>query len=143
MSASNNNSHDLPDKNYLYGNYREGEVWRQTLGRKATYKALDIPDDDVNINARTDNSRSGIGALGAVGIAAVSGGLPLLGWLLGAFDRPDSPAPLPDPPPAVVKPADPPPADPPEKPEPVPPVIITEPGKIIERDWRVGDPIVE
>lgn len=137
MTASNNNSANLGiDKQALYGDFRDHQKRRGILALKAAYKSLDIADDDMDI--RADNSRHGIGALGALGIAAVSGGLPLLGglglWAAGAFDKPEIPE-KPDPP-AVVQPA-----LEPEQPEEKPPIIIKEKGE--KRDFRFGDPIVE
>lgn len=45
------------------------QEWRQKLERKATHKALDIPDDDMNIT----NTKTGISTGGAIGIAAAAG----------------------------------------------------------------------
>ena len=61
-------------KQAAYGMFQAGQDWQQKLKRAMTHKALDIADDDVNIDARKTNT--GIGTLGAVGIAAVSGLLP-------------------------------------------------------------------
>lgn len=41
------------DKEHLYGQFNKRNEWRHTLAKKATYKALDIPEeDDVNINVQ-------------------------------------------------------------------------------------------
>lgn len=73
MSASNGNSTGI-DKQSLYGDFRNRLKWQDILYKRAAYKALDIPEDDMQIN----NSKSGIGALGAIGIA-LAAGLPGLG----------------------------------------------------------------
>jgi hypothetical protein len=54
-SASSENS-DIPDKAALYGIFQRNADWRETLGKKAAYKALDIADDEMYINApKTEN----------------------------------------------------------------------------------------
>lgn len=136
MTNSQNSSANSTgiDKQALYGDYRDHRKAQDRLYVRAAHKALDIAEDDMgDINStKTDNSKHGIGTLGAVAIAAVSGGIPLAGlaamWLGGVFDKPDVPAPAPVP--AVVQPAE--------------PIIKTETKtetKII--DWSVGQPIVE
>lgn len=69
---------DMPDKEFLYGKYEAGEKRRQRLAHKVAAKALDMDDEDMNIDA----SKSGIGAAGIVGIGAIAG-LPSI--LLAAF----------------------------------------------------------
>lgn len=53
----------------LYSNFQRHADQRSKLGLQAARKALDIADDDMNINA----SKSGIGAAGAAGIALAAG----------------------------------------------------------------------
>lgn len=71
------------------------QEWRQKLERKATHKALDIPDDDMNIT----QTKVGIGTAGAIGIAAAVG-LPsmaavgIMAWaLLKEKSAPTAPTP--------------------------------------------------
>ena len=73
--------------------------WVNKLDRKLAHKALDIPDDEMNV----DNSRTGLSASGAIGVAMAAGlpGLVATG-LLGYFLTRE-PAKLPPPvPPAPV-----------------------------------------
>lgn len=59
------------NKSELYGRYQRGEDARHKLGLKMAYKSLDIPDDDMNINAnRTVN---GVGAKAMIGVAVAAG----------------------------------------------------------------------
>lgn len=70
------------DKKGLYGKFQAGEdrmaereKWQDKLHETAAYKSLDIAremKDDMNIT----NNKSGIGALGAIGIAAAGAGVP-------------------------------------------------------------------
>ena len=132
MTTSNNGS--MPstgiDKNALYGDYRDHMKKQNRLYMRAAHKALDIPDDDVGINTKTDNSRHGIGAIGATALAAIAGGLPLASlFFAGMFNKPELP---PTGPPAVVKPA-----------EPETKTEIKTVTKTKTIDWEVGKPIVE
>ena len=43
--------------------------WQEKLYRRAAHKSLDIPDDDMQINTH----KSGIGALGLMGVALAAG----------------------------------------------------------------------
>lgn len=122
MTSSQNSSE--VDKYSLYGSFLNWQDAREKLGLKAAHKALDIPDDDMNVNA--DNSRHGIGTLGAIAIAAIAAGVP---WLAGAFDRPS-----PQPPPPIIQTPSPP-------PEPVKPPVETKTERHVF-DWRVGTPEV-
>ena len=59
--------------------WQKNQEWREKLQKKATYKALDIPEEnDVNINV--DKSQNGLSSLATVGLAAGSallgGGIP-------------------------------------------------------------------
>ncbi len=66
----------------LYGDYREMLKAKEKLHLRAAHKALNIPEDDMQINA----NRTGLGPLGAIGIALVSSLVPggfLLWSLLG------------------------------------------------------------
>lgn len=65
------NPHD-----FLWPHWLRSQEWRQSLERKATHKALDIPDDDMQIKVDKSNSNNGIGALGAIGIAAAASAVP-------------------------------------------------------------------
>lgn len=56
------------DKDHLYGRYQKQEDRRNALSMKMAHKALDIPEDDMHIHA----NRTGLGALGAIGIAIAS-----------------------------------------------------------------------
>lgn len=91
-------SGDLPDKQYLYGRYRDWEGWRNSLAKKLSHKALDImPDDEMEVN---QYHRSGIGwkELAVVAAAGVGG---LAAWQhFGSRDDPQAP-------PAAVAPAGP------------------------------------
>lgn len=104
MSESNNSSPTSdpitePDKETLWGWWREANKWQQSLHRKATHKALDIPDDMGDIEAnKVINSGMGWKEL------AVLGGLGL-GGLYVVNDKGEQ-VPL-TPPPAVVQPAQP------------------------------------
>lgn len=74
MSSSNKTS--LP-KSYAEGLvplWWKNQTWRDNLAKKAAHQAIGIPEDDMNIN----NTKSGIGALGAIGIA-LAAGLPAAG----------------------------------------------------------------
>lgn len=86
MSSSANNISTGIDKQALYGDFRDRLKWQDTLYRRAAHKALDIPEDDMLINA----NKSGIGALGAIGIALASG-LPIAA-LAGAMLLGNKPA---------------------------------------------------
>lgn len=57
------------DKNFLYGRYQKAEDDRLKLAKKMAHKALDIPEENMNIDA----SRRGIGALGVAAIASGAG----------------------------------------------------------------------
>lgn len=57
------------DKNQLYGRYQRQEDRRDRLGMKAAYKALDIPEDDMQINA----NKIGIGTAGMAAVALAAG----------------------------------------------------------------------
>lgn len=46
---------DKIDKDALYGRYQKHEDARDRLGIKMAYKALDIPEDDMNINVTHNN----------------------------------------------------------------------------------------
>lgn len=66
------------DKDQHFGRYQSQEdkalAWKNKLHEKVVHKALDMPmDDDVNVNV----TKTGLSALGAIGIAA-GGGIPAL-----------------------------------------------------------------
>lgn len=89
------------NKDALFGEWLSSNRWRQTLARKATYKALDIPDEDVEINAQ----RTGIGPGGVAAIvaAATLGPLGMAGisLLSEMTDQPPVPPVAPQPAPVV------------------------------------------
>jgi hypothetical protein len=79
-------------REWFWPRWGRNQDWRDKLAKRAAHKSMDIPDDEMQIN--TDNSRRGIGALGAIGIAAAAGlpgaigaGLLGLGMLQGTGDR--------------------------------------------------------
>lgn len=101
MTSTNN----LPGHNEeTYGFWAQREGWKDKLQKKATHKALNIPEiDDMNITTTTNNTSSGVGALGL----ALASGIPTLGvaglaaaMLTGLFDKAPQPA---TPNPAAVK----------------------------------------
>lgn len=53
---------------YLWPRWGKNQAWKDRLYKAAAHKSLDIPED-MNIS----NTKTGIGALGAVGIAAAAG----------------------------------------------------------------------
>lgn len=92
------NGHSEIDKNAMYGRYQRGEDADRRLYLKTAHKALDIPFDDMGIQATTNTGIGwkeilALGTLGAGGIAAAQ--------FFQKDDVPDKP----DPPP-VVQPAD-------------------------------------
>ena len=46
------------DKKFLYGVFQTGEDKRSRLAHRAAHKALDILDDDMNINANRTGTSS-------------------------------------------------------------------------------------
>jgi hypothetical protein len=84
MSDSSTVTNADIDKDFLYGVFQAGEKWRQVLSRKAAYKALDIADDDMNINCNNvtnvspptepETSRLGTVAKLAIGLGLVGTG---------------------------------------------------------------------
>ena len=85
---------ETPDKNYLYGEFQKHQQQRDKLGLRMAHKALDIPEDDMNIMANTTTNKTGLGALGAVGVALASAAVPSALAAYLAFKEPaHSPAP--------------------------------------------------
>jgi len=82
---------DTPDKNALYGDYRQSALWRDALHREASHKALDIPLPG-GVSTFQDNRRSGPGILGMAAIAATGGALGIGGLLAAELLREDPPA---------------------------------------------------
>ena len=82
------------DKEQHYGNYQKAEDRRSKLAHRLAAKALDLDADDMQIVA----NKTGIGALGTVGVAAAAG-LPgiiaagILGWAMSR--QPSTPPPQP------------------------------------------------
>lgn len=84
--------------------WRRNHQWRDKLNEQMARKALDIPDDEMNITT----NKTGIGTAGALGIAAAAGipGLAATGIMGYALSKKD-PAPVaPGTPPPAVSPAD-------------------------------------
>jgi hypothetical protein len=79
-------SSQIPDKEYLYGNYQRSSNWRDALAKSMTHKSLDIPED-VNISA----NKSGVGGGALVGTAGI-----VAAAVLGAayMFKPTPPAPI-------------------------------------------------
>ena len=70
------------DQNYLYGFWKKSAQWRDSLHRRMSHKALDIPDEDM-IEANRINVGIGwkeMAVVGALGLGAW--------WLLS--DKPDA-----------------------------------------------------
>lgn len=70
----------IATKKAAFGRYQKAEDDRAKLAMKVARKSLDIPEDDMTINA----NRHGVGPLAVIGVALASGLLPslLAGWLL-------------------------------------------------------------
>jgi len=63
----------------LFEDWRRAKEWQDKLYKKAAHKALDIPEDDMEINV----SNKGIGPWGGIGIALAAAAVPgaLAAWL--------------------------------------------------------------
>lgn len=84
----------------------KNQEWKQRIEEQAVRKALDIPANDLQI---TNNTQSGIGTAGTVGLVAAAGlpGLALAAAsIFGGSSTPTPPATPPAQPPAAVSPAD-------------------------------------
>lgn len=97
MSESSNGSIQRPpalDERDPFGMWRDNAKWRDDLCKKASFKSLDIPEDDVNINsgnthhhyhdpahAPAPEKRSDLGTLAKVaigaGLLATGAGIPI------------------------------------------------------------------
>ena len=75
------------DKAWLYGNFDAFEKRKQNTYMKAVNKALDLPDDEMNITA----NKSGLGTAGAVGISAVIGAVAVVGMWIVSQQKPTVP----------------------------------------------------
>lgn len=75
-----------------YDLWEASQQWRQNAYRKAVHKALDIPEDDVNINTNSGMGWKELLVGGVVMLATIGG----MGWLLK--DNPPLVPPLPPPP---------------------------------------------
>lgn len=110
---------DVNHKDHPWAFWKKSRVWKDNLERKASYKALDIPDDEMGVSTtkKIDKSRHGLGAIGAIGVALAAGLPPSVLALLMLLkqDKPTVP-------PAVDKP-------PVEKPK-------SDPGTDIDVDAR-------
>ena len=65
---------DVPDKVQLYKDYRDAEAAQRKLYLKAAHKALDIAEDDMQINST--KTTNGVGPLGLTGAIGAAAGLP-------------------------------------------------------------------
>lgn len=106
MATVQNESSDTPADvhlPWLWARWGRNQTWRDKLAKKAAHKSLDIPEDDMNIN----NTRTGIGTAGMIGIAAAAG-LPgiITAALLGysTLKQPAAAAPTPPVVPVVQQP---------------------------------------
>ena len=80
------------DKAAHYGRYQAHESAQKELALKVAHKALDIPQDDMHIQADKTVTNTGMSPAAVVGIAAVAGLVPTV--LAGiAFLRQGSPGP--------------------------------------------------
>ena len=79
MTEPSANLPDVPDKASLYGVYQKWSDWTQSLARQASYKALDIAPDDMNIYGGNQfhyhppaatPAQSGLGTLAKLAIGA-------------------------------------------------------------------------
>ena len=85
----------IPDKESLYGEYTRAQKWKDKLFRRGCHKALDIPDDDMQINTHNQGiTGRHIVALFGLAVAAA------VGW------RALQPIPQPIPVPAQETPAE-------------------------------------
>ena len=89
---------ELPDKKYLYGRYQKHEDSRNRLGIKTAHKALDIPEDDMNIDVRNGFGWKELLVGGGLAAAVVA--------VMSYLQKPDTPQKLPPPPPAAASPTD-------------------------------------
>ena len=60
----------MSKKTTPYQQYVQSSQWRQRLFKKATHKALDIPEDDVNINVQKGITWKEIATAGALLLAS-------------------------------------------------------------------------
>ncbi len=61
-----------------YELWEASQRWRQDLFRRATHKALDIPEDDVNINTKSGMGWKELLVIGVILLTGMGG----VGWLL-------------------------------------------------------------
>jgi hypothetical protein len=71
--------------------------WREELAKKASYKALDIPDDDMHINVNKGIGAKELAIMGLMGFGAGGLSFGLGQWMNGGSQTP----------PAVLAPAQP------------------------------------
>jgi len=57
------------DKDHLYGEFQRGQQWRDKLSRKLAHKAVDIPDDEMNLNVRNGWGWKELLAAGGIAVA--------------------------------------------------------------------------
>lgn len=76
---------DAEQKTMFWKFWARNAEWRDKLAKRAAYRSLDMPEDDMQIN----NTRVGVGTAGLVGIAAAAGlpGLVAAGLMGGMLLR--------------------------------------------------------
>lgn len=89
------------NKDELYGRYQKHQDAQNKLALQVAHKALDEPQDDMNIKADRTTITNGIGPLGLIGTTLASGllgasGVGAAALLFGLLGRP-SVAPMPPP----------------------------------------------
>ena len=81
------------DKESLYGEFLHNQRWREKLSRRATHKALDMPDDEMQINVQKGMTWRELLILGLMFPAGLSAAAAI--WRLmqpGAAPPADTPA---------------------------------------------------
>lgn len=90
MATTTTTAKQEVDTKYLYGNYQKARDWREEYMKQMAYKANNsAPPEDMQIT----NTKTGIGTLGTVGIAAAASfpGLLAAGILGYALSRDPAP----------------------------------------------------
>jgi len=99
------------DKGQLYGDFREEQARRGKLAHRMAHKALDIPEDDMQIHApKTETTNiNGVGTkglIGIVGIPAAAAAIIAAALLFKGHAQTEPPPATPQAPPAAAKKAD-------------------------------------
>ena len=96
------------NKDQLYGRYQAAEDRKAKLALRVAHKALDMPDEDMRIEANRTNT--GVDPRAVIGLAALTGLLPVLGAGATYLALHGSPAPATPPvaPPVATQPITPP-----------------------------------